>query len=141
MSNGNAESEPNYVQWTILGSGWLKEDRWEALESCERRIDRAKRGKCSIEDSASISERYDANFLRLFAGMSREGGQKRVDNETLIEFLKSGYVIGAFVPNLVKYAEEGNFIQEDQGIVKKLQRICRGGNDRKQLWVFKCFYF
>lgn len=53
--------------------------------------------------------------------LSREIANGIVDNETLMEFVKSRYVIGRFVSKLDDYVEEGNFIQEGVSYRKELQ--------------------
>lgn len=73
-----------------------------------------------------------------------------------MEFVKSGYIIEGFVPKLKDYDENDYFIQEGVTYHETLQLIswivegeagmdlnysfflvCRGGNDKNQLWVAK----
>lgn len=84
----------HYVQLIIVGSKWSDDNGQGAGEICERRIFYWKGRKCYNGDAASSSEIYDGHFLRLVSAM--HGGRKgRIDDETVMEFGKSGYFIGA----------------------------------------------
>lgn len=56
--------------------------------------------RCRNGDGESILERCNGKVLILLAGASRERSERRVDDETLIEILDSGYVIGSFTQKL-----------------------------------------
>lgn len=45
-------------------------------------------------------------ILKLVAGMARDRGQRILNIETVVECVKSGCVVGAFLLNLKDYAEE-----------------------------------
>lgn len=48
--------------------------------------------------------------LRRAGDMSNEGGQGTVDNETMMKFVISRYVVREVVPKMKVYVEERNFI-------------------------------
>lgn len=50
--------------------------------------------------------------------MNTKGGEIVVNNEALMEFKKSGYVMRGFLPNLEDFVEEEIFIQESTRYVK-----------------------
>lgn len=58
--------------------------------SGKRLVCRRKRNLCNA-DFEIVSERYNGNIFELAANMSSEGGEGRVDNETVMEFVKCGY--------------------------------------------------
>lgn len=58
------------------------------------------------------------SILRPFAGMSKERRVERVDNKTLMRFVKSRYVTELFIPKLGDYFEVQNYLQKGQSLVE-----------------------
>lgn len=144
--------------WFILGWKQSKDDGHGGRESCERDLVGGDKRNYFNADGKSFSKRYTGTISDNFAGITNEAGRGRVNNESIVKFTKSEYLIAVFVSRPRDYVEQRVLFKTVERIMKncneylkemskELERfwkrfvlICGDKNDKMQLWVAKVLF-
>lgn len=91
-------------------SKWSIDLEWRTDVSREKELSDAFRRKHAMRIYKTFQDKVGKFFCPV-RDMKNERLEGRTDNETLIRFVKSVYIIGTFAPLLRVYLEERSFIQ------------------------------